>query len=472
MTGAITIVSTDEARRFNADVIVVGSGAGSMAVAGELGRNGKKVLIVEAGPLLDSPPGRHRRNVLNAEDFLSEAITKLRPHGNSSEARPGLEGAASIHSVGGMLSYWSYMVPRPDFKWEWDNAISRDEFESYLGRAEDLLWATTSLFGDGSPRQRWIIDVINERFGPDFVRPADLAGRVGANGEIDFAAGDNLLAGGEAGLALLPDTVAVRLHHDGGQLKGLTVRHGPERTECYLEAPIFVVGGGTLGTPQLLHGSGIKLPALGRYLTDHLNLVSRVLLKSGDAPIDGPDDPPVWLRIPVGEGRDFQVGILDIPSTAHAGILQGADHLRTTDIGCFIGTDPVFDNRLSFDDETLDGLGLPSIRAHVELTQSDHDRVTRAFAMQYQLARTIGEPWQGMSPLLRPFGSSLHLMGTYRAGADPETSVTDGDCKVWGFENLYLAGNGLLGSLNHCNPTLTTVAFGLRAADAIVSLAK
>ncbi|HLF42889.1 MAG TPA: GMC oxidoreductase [Acidimicrobiia bacterium] len=50
-------------------------------------------------------------------------------------------------------------------------------------------------------------------------------------------------------------------------------------------------------------------------------------------------------------------------------------------------------------------------------------------------------------------------------GSDPDTSVTDSSSRVWGFENLHLAGNGLFSERNACNPTLQTVSFALRAAD-------
>ncbi|MGC0239691.1 GMC oxidoreductase [Arthrobacter sp. SD76] len=64
-------------------------------------------------------------------------------------------------------------------------------------------------------------------------------------------------------------------------------------------------------------------------------------------------------------------------------------------------------------------------------------------------------------------GSSLHVMGTHRMGRDRKTSVTDPECRVWDWNNLYLAGNGILGARNSCNPTLTTIALALHTARAI-----
>ena len=47
----------------------------------------------------------------------------------------------------------------------------------------------------------------------------------------------------------------------------------------------------------------------------------------------------------------------------------------------------------------------------------------------------------------------------------PDDGVVDANCKVFGQENLYVAGSSVFPSCGHANPTLTIVQLALRLAD-------
>jgi choline dehydrogenase-like flavoprotein len=63
------------------------------------------------------------------------------------------------------------------------------------------------------------------------------------------------------------------------------------------------------------------------------------------------------------------------------------------------------------------------------------------------------------------FTDASHHMGTTRMGASARTGVVDGDCRVHGVGNLFIAGSSVFPSAGHANPTLTIVALALRLAD-------
>ena len=60
-------------------------------------------------------------------------------------------------------------------------------------------------------------------------------------------------------------------------------------------------------------------------------------------------------------------------------------------------------------------------------------------------------------------------MGTTRMGETVKDSVCDKNCKVHGYNNLFLAGSSVFTTSGASNPTLTIVALALRLADKLVS---
>jgi choline dehydrogenase-like flavoprotein len=56
-------------------------------------------------------------------------------------------------------------------------------------------------------------------------------------------------------------------------------------------------------------------------------------------------------------------------------------------------------------------------------------------------------------------------------GASASSSVVDGDGRVHGMANLYVAGSAVFPTSSQANPTLTIVALALRLADHVKRIA-
>ena len=126
------------------------------------------------------------------------------------------------------------------------------------------------------------------------------------------------------------------------------------------------------------------------------------------------------------------------------------------------------ENRLVFSESDTDLAGLPRIGVEFDYADADRALVRRALDEVRVIAEEFGSFDPATESALLPPGSSLHLTGTVRCGAaDDGTSVCGPDGRVWGFDNLYLAGNGVIPTSMAANVTLTGAVTAVRAARAV-----
>ena len=72
----------------------------------------------------------------------------------------------------------------------------------------------------------------------------------------------------------------------------------------------------------------------------------------------------------------------------------------------------------------------------------------------------------------RPFGLSIHEMGTARMGRDPKTSVLNGNNQTHDIPNLFVTDGASMTSNAWQNPSLTYMALTARACDFAVKQLK
>ena len=135
-------------------------------------------------------------------------------------------------------------------------------------------------------------------------------------------------------------------------------------------------------------------------------------------------------------------------------------------ISLFMAADLQFDNCVAFNASKLDWRGLPSIECSFRPSTADLARVEWGKGIVGDIAAAVGRPLPGFGPMIPPYGSSLHYQGTIRMGAtDDGLSVCDEHSQVWGFDNLFVAGNGVIPTMTGTNPTLTSVALAVLAGQ-------
>ncbi|MBJ7518973.1 MAG: GMC family oxidoreductase [Solirubrobacteraceae bacterium] len=254
-----------------------------------------------------------------------------------------------------------------------------------------------------------------------------------------------------------------------------------------VRADVFVVACGTIGTPLLLRRNGLGTASgqLGRNLSIHPASAVRARMDH---------EVRMWEGVP----QSYYVDAYAADGIMLEGIAAPPDQaaMATPRAGAVL-RDLMLDVRRSASfgvmvtDEGRGAvhsvLGRPVLR--YDLHPGDAARFQRGFAHLAEIffaagAREVIVPVSGLpalrdrdvEPLLRarvrPRDLKLmafHPLGTARAGADPERSVVDGDLRVHGLANLFVADGSVVPSSPGVNPQLTIMALATRAARLIAA---
>ncbi|POX38237.1 choline dehydrogenase [Streptomyces sp. Ru73] len=475
------------------DLVVVGSGpTGSTYVREVYERHPTaRILLLDAGPRLTDPPGTHVKNIPDPGERAraqrdSEGPGPAGRPGTRLLGSPGLPAAALSTNVGGMGAHWTGACPRPG-DGERVGFIPDAEMDAHLTRAEQLLHVDAHAF-DHAPfadevRRRLSALIDSGRPAHRRVGPMPLAVTPRADGAHIWSGTDVVLGGAVADerVEITDRCLGLRVVMDGDTAAGVVVRDMVTGEETTVAARAVVVAADALRTPQLLYASGIRPPALGRYLNDQPQIVYAVRL---------PDDVVAAHRAVTGRTRDEdgaivpQSGVSWVPYTDahpfHGQVMQldaspvplagdvDVEPGTVVGLGWFCAKDITPDDRIEFTDTEADAYGLPAMRIHYRYSDRDLATIEQAKKAVAEAGAAVGIPLDD-SPLLLPAGSSLHYQGTTRMGpADDGTSVCDSHSRVWNTRGLWIAGNNVIPTATACNPTLTSVALAVRGAHALL----
>ncbi|MBI5497323.1 MAG: GMC family oxidoreductase [Deltaproteobacteria bacterium] len=468
-----------------ADVVVVGSGAGGAAAAWEMARRGMAVVVLEDGPFVArgefTGHALDMTRLMYRDDGVTIALGKpgiLLPIGRVAGGTTTINSGTCFRTPPEVLAAWRYSrglngltdaVLAPHF----------DQVERVLGvepTPDHLLGRCGHIVARGASRMGL----------RPFPLPRNAPGCEGS-GVCCFgcptrakrSANESWLPMAmERGARLLCNVAAQRIVWDGKRAAGVVGRvHGGGTVT--VKAPRVVVAAGTLHTPALLRASGVRSPALGRFMTIHPATKCLALM---DEPVRG------WEGVPQGLGVDADgldgikfegafvppsVGAVAIPLVGeeHVEVMEQYDRLAT--YGFMVKDQP--NGWLAF-------RGLDTVPFY---TPGEHElvRLRRGVSMLVEIflaagARTVLTPIAGFPRVanqaeladLRRYEfdvgevelSAFHPLGTARMAEDPEQGVCDENGAVHGRQGVYIADGAAVPSSLGVNPQVTIMALALR----------
>jgi choline dehydrogenase-like flavoprotein len=283
----------------------------------------------------------------------------------------------------------------------------------------------------------------------------------------------------DLGARVVPNTRVVRINASGPRATSVDILDQSSGAPSTIHAAHVVLAAGALGSPHLLLSSGIRgegsgADLTGRFLFRHINCVAAGLLPTRTNPRNEFHKqvviPDYYLGDPSGRekpdgpwGMIQQVhmpgkGVLMAESPRGWKTLTGLARPHLLGLLCIAEDIPQASNRVYADSATSDRFGQPSQKVFHRYLPRDY-RSVEALA---RVARKVLRRAMALPVHTHSISSFSHALGTCRFGKDRETSVLDPECRVWGFENLYVVDGSFMPSGGAVNPSLTIGANALR----------
>lgn len=150
--------------------------------------------------------------------------------------------------------------------------------------------------------------------------------------------------------------------------------------------------------------------------------------------------------------------------------VKGRDGAFTLDYNAEQVPNP--DSRVTLSD-SRDALGLPRLVVDWRASAQDVEGILTAHRLlaQHLEQATIGRLDVDEDAIRDGYNAvGGHHMGTTRMADSPARGVVDRHCRVFGTDNLFVAGASVLPTSSHANPTLTLVALAARLAGHLRAL--
>ncbi len=479
-----------------ADVVVIGSGAGGGVAAGILAAAGKRVVVLERAAMVEERAFGGPELEGLAALFLDRGLAATTDRWISIRAGSAVGGGTVVN--------WSSSLRAPDgVREEWRAAGVGDDLDEHYGAMETAIGVTSAESERNGPNGKLAagLDALGLPWQtiPRNVRdcgdcgPCAVGCRRGAKQSVlrTFLA-DACASGAE----VLDRSEVVRIVLENGRAAGVTAKvPGGEIT---VRAPQMALAGGSILSPVVLLRSGIATATAGRTLHMHPVAAIAGLYDEALAPWSGVPQSVMSEAFAEIDGR---WGFRLEAAPTHPGLIasgfpwwNSTDHRETMAqcdrVAAFLAI--VRDRNVGRISIARDG-GVsiayqPAAperellrRASVELA-----RVHRAAGAR-QIIPLVTPPhtWregEPFDPWLDALGRravsanrillfSAHQMSSCRIGTDPRSSVADPDGQVHGVPGLWVTDASAMPTASGVNPMLSLMALARRTATRMAASA-
>jgi len=451
------------------DVCVIGAGAAGITVAVKLARLGKRVALCEGGAFEYDPASQ--------DCYAGEVIGD--PYFDLDAARLRYFGGSTNHWGGMSRSFDPVDFDRgylgPEYRWP----IGYDDLNAYLSEACDIL-EINDQFEDQTIDDRYGIKRIQFELSPPVRFGEKFHDEITASDKIDLYINANFT--GFTGADRRVNEVVLS-NYDGTAF--------PIRTGM-----VIMAMGGIENSRQLLwvaqrHGSAFfdDQTPIGRYWMEHPHftlgkaLVANSVSDHEHYAIAGQAQQKLGIlncgfRVEKRSPQTTKQLVRELACVAPK-VGEWAADLAGRNLICGVRfraaweQAPVFENRVALSADSKDQFGIPTTELHWRKTALDRKTIELScdhlnlWLLDSELGRLRLNDWvyKDLDYPERDELAGYHHMGGTRMSTSARYGVVDGNCRMFGSENIYIAGSSLFTTGGHNNPTLPLVQLSLRLAE-------
>ena len=506
----ITPISLATDTTLDADVVIVGSGAGGGVMAGELAQAGRNVVVLEKGAYLNEADFTQREvemldRLYDAGGLLTTADLGLVVlQGSCLGGGTVVNYTTSFHTPDAVREEWSSEHGLPHFR-EREFTASLDAVAQrlHVTREENRPSGRDAVLIRGLEQLGWHHGLLpRNTHGCSQGDDCGYCGYGCRRGAKQSTLRTYLEDAAASGARFVTHTEVSRVVLAQGRAAGVeaVVRTpGQPPRRLAVRASTVVVAAGAIHSPALLLRSGISLPAVGRHLTLHPASAVFAFMDEPVRPWTGTVQAHYsdqFADLDRGYGFKFEtapihpsLAALAMPWTsrvAFGDLMKRLPHLAL--VGILLRDR--YGGRVRIDRD-----GKPVI--HYRLSRYDAGHLRRAIAAASELlaaagAREICTP-QAAWVAYRPDGGAaarerwledvdaaglgpnqvtlvtFHQMSSCRMGAQRATSVVNAEHQVWDVPGLHVVDASTFPTSSGVNPMLTIMAMAHRAARILIA---